>query len=286
MKIVSWDVGIKNLAFCILEKTNDNNNPYIIHEWDIINIIKDEDVKCYIENCCSTDVKHVCKYLDENRYLCKNHKSYGKVLEDKWTEIKNKIDECKEQKCTTCCKNAKWLLNDKFLCTIHKNSIIKKYDKEIVLKNYSSSKVKEINVDDIKLNLIKKLDERKSLLQLDHVCIENQPSFKNPRMKAISDTIYTWFLIRGIVDGTVKSIHFISPSNKLKIEGKIASINKEINESTNKYKTTKKLSIENTKEILKYNPEYIRLIENSKKSDDLCDTFLQGLYFFNNFDKY
>ena len=28
MKIISWDVGIKNLAYCVMEKQNDKDIPY------------------------------------------------------------------------------------------------------------------------------------------------------------------------------------------------------------------------------------------------------------------
>ena len=84
-------------------------------------------------------------------------------------------------------------------------------------------KVKDMTTDDLKFHLVKCLDERKEYLltNVDMVLIENQPTFKNPTMKAISDTLYTWFMIRGIVDATlnnssIKKIKFISPSNKLK----------------------------------------------------------------------
>ena len=40
MKIISWDVGIKNLAYCIMEKTNKNDLPYKIHNWGILNSIE------------------------------------------------------------------------------------------------------------------------------------------------------------------------------------------------------------------------------------------------------
>lgn len=286
MKIISWDIGIKNLAYCIMECTDNNERPYIIHEWDVINIIEDDDLECHVENCNNKEIKYYCKYLNEIKYLCKAHKTYHNVLETKWKNIKESILVCNNELCKTCAKNAKWTCNSEHYCSIHKNNLIKKYDKQITLDTYTAAKVKSKSVDEIKLSLIHKLDQRISLLQVEHVCIENQPSFKNPRMKAIADTLYTWFLIRGVVDKDIKGIHFISPSNKLKINGKIDDINKQIAESTNKYKTTKKLSIEHTKDILKYNSDYTNLIEKSKKSDDLCDTFLQGMYFFNNKTKY
>ena len=37
MKILSIDVGIKNLAFCLLENFE---NTYFIKEWDVINLCK------------------------------------------------------------------------------------------------------------------------------------------------------------------------------------------------------------------------------------------------------
>ena len=43
MKILSWDVGIYNLSYCILEK-NENNEIKIIG-WDIINLVDNEQMK-------------------------------------------------------------------------------------------------------------------------------------------------------------------------------------------------------------------------------------------------
>tara|TARA_B100001094_G_scaffold255282_1_gene254209 strand:+ start:1474 stop:1665 length:192 start_codon:yes stop_codon:yes gene_type:complete len=38
-KIISFDVGIKNLAYCILEKSNET---FKILHWNIINILEEE----------------------------------------------------------------------------------------------------------------------------------------------------------------------------------------------------------------------------------------------------
>ena len=43
MKILSIDVGIKNLAFCILESYE---NKYVIKEWDVINLCKKQLMLC------------------------------------------------------------------------------------------------------------------------------------------------------------------------------------------------------------------------------------------------
>lgn len=43
MKIVSWDVGVYNLAYCIIEKKN--NEPPKIIGWNIVNLVDNEKMK-------------------------------------------------------------------------------------------------------------------------------------------------------------------------------------------------------------------------------------------------
>jgi hypothetical protein len=45
MKILSIDVGIKNLAFCLFEKP-DGDNEYKIAKWDVVNLGSESDAKC------------------------------------------------------------------------------------------------------------------------------------------------------------------------------------------------------------------------------------------------
>jgi hypothetical protein len=44
MKILSWDVGIYNLSYCILEKLEDSPEIKII-DWDIVNLVDNEELK-------------------------------------------------------------------------------------------------------------------------------------------------------------------------------------------------------------------------------------------------
>ena len=82
------------------------------------------------------------------------------------------------------------------------------------------------------------------------VLIENQPSMKNPKMKAISSTIYDYFLIRGIFDkertnSNITRVKFMSPSNKLKLadEGDTKKLVKLKGNDAKTYKLTKTLGI-------------------------------------------
>ena len=45
MKILSIDVGIKNLAFCLFNKCDENAN-FKITKWDIVNISQQETFNC------------------------------------------------------------------------------------------------------------------------------------------------------------------------------------------------------------------------------------------------
>ena len=44
MKILSWDVGIYNLSYCILDKNKETNEIKII-DWDIVNLVDNEEMK-------------------------------------------------------------------------------------------------------------------------------------------------------------------------------------------------------------------------------------------------
>ena len=159
------------------------------------------------------------------------------------------------------------------------------------MRKINKTNVNKTKIEDVKLNLINALD-KKNFQDIDYVLIENQPSLKNPKMKSIAETLYSWFLIRGIVDKKVnnlKDIFYLSPSNKLKIDD--VDLNKEIdklNDTSKKYKFTKQSSVTHTKNLIsdEFNNDWVSFLESSSKKDDLCDSFLQGIYFIKNEKKF
>lgn len=60
MHYIGWDIGIKNLAYCIIEKQEDNTE--VIKELEIINLI-------------DPPVTHICSMINKNKNKCK-----GKAL--------------------------------------------------------------------------------------------------------------------------------------------------------------------------------------------------------------
>ena len=101
--------------------------------------------------------------------------------------------------------------------------------------------------------------------------------------------LYSWFLIRGLVDkkGLLQNIFYLSPSNKIKIKNDdIDKEIKKVKDERQKYKLTKNIGIIYTKDLLKNDSYWIQYLDTNKKKDDLCDSFLQGMYFYDNFTKF
>ncbi len=85
MKCISFDVGIKNLAYCIL----DIESSKICH-WGILNI--STDLQCqHIHKGKQCDKS--AKFIDENNFLvCNNHKQIKKYQDNKFKKCKKKVN--------------------------------------------------------------------------------------------------------------------------------------------------------------------------------------------------
>ena len=159
-------------------------------------------------------------------------------------------------------------------------------------KPFKTKNSKSLDFDDVKLSLMMKLESMKHFLTADNVVIENQPSFKNPRMKSISALLYDYYTIRGIIDkertnSNIKRVKFMSPSNKIKLasDGETQQIVKlkaseKASDESKAYKLTKSLAVKYTQDLLKHLPEWLKHFNSYKKKDDLADAFLQGAYYF------
>ena len=151
---------------------------------------------------------------------------------------------------------------------------------------------KKKNVTKISEILVKKVSSEPELLNVDYVLIENQPCMKNPVMKSIQMILYALYIMckngKYIINdisneiNRIKHIHLISASNKLKVyDGPKIELTYK-----SSYTRRKKLSILHTQYLLKDNEEKLKYLNNHKKKDDLCDTYLQALYFVKNKKKF
>lgn len=312
MIIISWDVGIIHLAYCILKYEIDpvsgKKNVEII-DWDEINLIENDRIQL---KCCG---KMKAKRDDpgttcgKNAIYCLsvNNQSYGFCRthlaqhNQYWSENKTRQlfrqfkpgyhHHCTYLKSTgsECNKTGKYLYkneHDKFYyCTAHYKSELKKKLKEYAPLLVKKLMVKKYPTSMLQLNLVKKLDlliEHFAILGIEEVIIENQPSQKNPKMKSIANMLFDYFLIRGYVDKihnlNIKAVRLICPSNKLKVnQNNTIEVFKSNKNENKKYKLTKELGIQYTKQLIDLDQlEYLNLYQ---KQDDMCDAYLQGRYY-------
>ena len=291
IRILSWDVGIKNLAGCLLSHNNSSNNqqnPFNIEWWDIINLSMFTEPICSNKykngTNCTCNAIYSSTILDKTHYYCGHHKKIYDKFQQQCVFINIKPVD-KNIKCAECCDIAKFyniIDNQRFnYCTTHKNKFIK----GMKLNTIKKKTLKDIDIDTLKYNLWILLDKKPELLLVDEVIIENQPALKNPKMKSIAETLYNYFLCRGIIDKSktnspITKVKYICPNNKLRInENNTIEVLSKAKNSTETYKLTKELGIKYCNQLIKYDEIMKEHLNTFKKKDDLCDAMLQAVYY-------
>ena len=271
MKILSIDVGIKNLAFCLFEKLS-NQEYFNITKWDTINISEKENLKCHFidksEVCCKP-----AKFKKEDKCFCLKHSKKQSFSIPTPEQKPNFINKQKIQQLFVIANSH----GIKYENKIKKNDLITLINDHIsnhFFQNIVTTNAADVNLFDIGNNIkyhFDKLFNNENLI--DYVIIENQISPIATRMKTIQGMIVQYFVMSNV---KVNHIEFISASNKLK--------DCNIKEKT-KYSERKKLGISKCLEIIstdfRFN-QHLNYFNSNKKKDDLSDSFLQGIWFINN----
>lgn len=230
-RICSWDVGIKNLAYSIIEKEGNN---YKIIDWDIVNLIEDMSFKCHEEQkngkLCNKTAQFTGFLNGKTVNYCGTHKKYYNPLNDDWEEKEFNICKDNDKECEyllpkkkiICGKKASFnhTKTDNHYCNVHRKLVTSQIIQDNSLKKIKKVKCNNLDVQVICQNIFEKLDKIPALIDVDEVYIENQPTLKNPTMKTIACMVFSYFVSRGIVNKESKKIDlvkFISPSNKIKV---------------------------------------------------------------------
>lgn len=262
-----------------------DDETFKIKDWGIISLVENKYTCNYTlrtGNKCCDNVKHCIYHTDKiklfntddgNTYSCERHK-------DKLIPKIERIIKSKKNICQFCDTNASYGIQNTgfFWCDTHYEKKGKSFEKKIKTKKASNVNCAKQQTQDLAVTLFDKLDnEHSNFLDVEYVLIENQPSFKNPKMKTIASMLYSYFVLRGkIDDDIIKEVKFICPSNKLKVNKSVT--NKVLNENKDKiYKMTKKLGIKYCQALICKKDNEI--LSKFKKKDDMCDAFLQGFQF-------
>lgn len=275
MKILSIDVGIKNLAFCLFDKSPTVEN-FKISKWGIIDLSEAETFKCSFSEkniLCNKPAK----FKKDDKCYCAKH---SKKQEYKIPSAQQKPSFINKQKITKLYEIAD-SDNIKYTPKIKKadlSNLINEHIQQIYFETIECKKANEVDLFNIGVNIKNKFneifkDEANPVGKIDYVIIENQIGPLAIRMKTIQGMIVQYFIMSNL---DVQHIEFISASNKLK---DCDTKDKE------KYIDRKKLGIAKCLGVIssdfRFN-EHLNYFNEHKKKDDLSDAFLQGLWFINN----
>lgn len=286
---ISIDIGVKNLAYCIFQINCDVLSTYIkqdcdisfnfkdcisIYDWNVVNLCEIEQVK---QQCKFTGCKTKPLYMKDGFFYCNKH---GKLLTS--YSIPNKqfltLDKLKIKDLETLYSSIP--KTDTITKKLSKQNYIQLLESQY-RTNYLEFIPKQ-NANDISLITLGKhlkvifdtciFDKQ---IHIDYVIIENQISPIANRMKTLQGMVAQYFIMNN-----VEYIDFISSSNKLKF-----FISKETSK-TMEYKDRKHEGIDIVQRIIqgKTNTQYkgwntwIQALNDKKKTDDLADCFLQGIW--------
>lgn len=286
MKILSIDIGIKNLACCLFEKPVDSELFHIL-KWDIVNLSEESECKtCCFQNTddkpkksnkkpklikkTSTICGRPAKFTKDGFHYCLAHakkQDYKIITPDLKPVFLNK----QKLQGLLDIANKYSLTKDANLKKAELLSLLNSYREKNCFENVAASKnASQIDLVTIGKNIKTKFDLLfGDDLEIEYVIIENQISPIANRMKTIQGMVAQYFIMRG----TATNIEFVSASNKLKAFSK---------EDKEKYSDRKKLGVNKCLEIMETQNNYgekIEFFKAHKKKDDLADCFLQGLWF-------
>lgn len=292
-KLISFDIGIKNLAYCIFDISTIS-----ILDWNVIDLSSETENKSIIqEKCnCMLQSKKTCsknaKYSIDSLFFCEKHaKSSSFLLPSKELENtslkKRSVDSLRN------------FLQEKKIPILEQNKKetkleimerIQEWKKTMVLhclqKETKTKKGKPLDFIQIGRNLaihLSKLD----LADMSYVIIENQISPIANKMRTIQGMVAQIFILQN-----VPIIEFVSSSNKLReylgesknVEKRNVEKKDVLKEVNPDYKQHKKDGIRYTREWLEsakcgfstWKPFFDSF---PRKQDDLADAFLQGIWY-------
>lgn len=270
MKLLSIDVGLKNLAFCLFQKEEDG--VFSINIWDVINITGvEEEVKQVYQ--CNETLKNgrVCgknaKYMKHDcvSYLCMKH-SNGQLIQPNGmknitkynvNELKKLIDQYNIE------------MNETITTKKQMVDVIKKWMDTCYISIPTKKKVKNAYTNILLYGRnIKNYFDKIYTDDITHVCIEQQMTSK---MRIISYMIAQYFI------GKNNSIEIIMCNACYKL--------KDLESEKTNYDDRKKNSV---KHMLRFLEESVYhnwkpFFNMNKKQDDLSDAFLQGKWAIGNY---
>uniref|UniRef100_A0A6C0IS54 Mitochondrial resolvase Ydc2 catalytic domain-containing protein n=1 Tax=viral metagenome TaxID=1070528 RepID=A0A6C0IS54_9ZZZZ len=273
MLVLSIDIGIRNLSFCLLEYTNKDINTFKIIKWDNVDLTKDAE-----KTCVEIDKNGLCgkpaKYSKNNLCYCLKHsKKLTQYIQPNKELSTAFINKQKIQSLMEIADKYKMQYETplKKANLIH---CITEFSSKNCLEEVKKTNAKKLDLVTIGKNIQYHFDDilENYTQYIDKIIIENQIGPLANKMKTIQGQIAQYFIMKN----NNIDIDFVNASNKLK----------DFIQSSEKtdYKQRKKLSIETTGNLVTNDhrfTDWANMFQKHSKKDDLADCFLQGLWYLN-----
>lgn len=281
MKILSIDVGIKNLSFCLMDITGSDNQMKIL-KWDTIDLTEK-----YEHKCIEIDKNGLCgkaaKFIKDTKCYCLKHGKKQNYLQPA-SDLKESF--LKKQKIQTLVEIAK---KYKIIIDPHpkKNNLVNTlldFSTNNCFQSVEKNSASKTNLVTIGRNIQHKFDDilQDYLDNIDTIIIENQIGPIATKMKTIQGMLAQYFIMK---NNNIK-IEFISAINKLKDFLEDTS-NSDLTKEKGKmdYKQRKKMSIQVSSNFVSTDhrfKEWETVFVKHQKKDDLADCFLQCMWYIKN----
>ena len=276
MKIVSIDVGIKNLSFCLFEIIDGHIQ---VLKWNNIDLSEKTELLC-----CEVDGSTVCnkpaKFSKNDNCYCLKHAKKHNYLQPSAELSFSFLKRQKLQSLQTIANKYK-LTWDPSLKKANLLEIINEFVKNNCYTVITKTNAVKVDLVTIGRNMQHKFDEifAHYISSIDIMIIENQIGPLANKMKMVQGMIAQYFIMK---NNNIQ-IDFVNASNKLKAATS-SDGTKNTDSKKMKYSDRKKLGIQQCLEFLStYNfQEWYEFFKAHLKKDDLADSFLQAVWYINN----
>lgn len=257
MRILSIDVGIKNLAICAI--TVADGKLTAIDDWEVINLCAGQPTCGYAtrKGLCGKNAV----FSKDGSLYCKPH-----AAKTEFTMPKD-VPTCaalrRRDMADLGALAETYHVTDKNLTSKTKlATAIRAAMLEVALAPVAARNANTIELPELAKILYKELDATLELTLVDEVIIENQISPVAGRMKCLQSMLTQYFAMR-----CAATVKFVSAANKLRF----------FPGPKKTYAERKKLSVAITESFLaKTSSPHADMFANHAKKDDLADALLQG----------
>ena len=247
MKVIAFDIGIKNLAFCVLE---DTSKLIALANCNLLEPVEPHTcAKCKSKASFTVDRAVYCK-----RHVPKTHQvlkelSHNKLPPNKTLKELVKLHGCELLGST----------NNKCI-----ESLSKKF--AIHFEQPSQPNASKVSLEIIHDALLSFARDNWPIFKgCTHVLLENQPAFKNPHMKSVQVLLFATLRAIYLQHEETPEYHFVHAKKK------VANAQK----GDEGYADRKAKSEDRVKELFDsnniVNPDLYQVFQHSKKKSDMAD---------------